>query len=322
MTDYMTNVFHPSFSNLQIETNYDEELDILVASKRKKNENDEDLFVYTKLIGIDFDKSVETEKQKLVKDRENAYNQTINKYPLWPVLSYRAIIILEPFERQDFYYVLGVADSKYKISNAVVNLDLNTINNQFKLAGELNSVTSRYLQLEPGKAEIYNKIIQEVLFSKPNIDTETFWNTNMSQSMLWKYSISGDLPILLVYIDRLEDAGIINEVIRFMDYVKNRKIDLDIVVLINEKEEKNGHLYVYVKSRIDRAVYMDYSRGNIFLLNVRHLNDEEVKLLSFLSKKYIQNIDEFLTEDNISKNSTEIIKEKENLNKEEENLNG
>lgn len=36
MTDYMTNVVHPSFSNLQIETYYDDDLDILVASKRKK----------------------------------------------------------------------------------------------------------------------------------------------------------------------------------------------------------------------------------------------------------------------------------------------
>lgn len=67
MTDYMTNVVHPSFSNLQIETYYDDDLDILVASKRKKNEEDTDLFVYTKLIGIDLDKEVETEKQKIIK---------------------------------------------------------------------------------------------------------------------------------------------------------------------------------------------------------------------------------------------------------------
>ena len=321
MTDYMTNVVHPSFSNLQIETNYDEELDILVASKRKKNENDEDLFVYTKLVGIDLEKEVETEKQKLVKDIDNAYNETINKYPLWPVLSYRARIILDSYERQDFYYILGVADSKYKISNAVVNIDVATLNNQFKLAGELNSVTSRYLKLEAGKAEVYNKIIQDALFAKPNVDTATFWDSKLSQSMLWKYSISGDLPILLVYIDKLEDAGIINEVINFMDYVKNRKIDLDIVVLINEKEEKNGHLYVYVKSRIDRAVYMDYSKGNIYLLNIRYLNDDEVKLLSFLSKRYIQSIDDFLTSSNTHESNTEIIDEKENLNKEEESIN-
>ena len=50
----------------------------------------------------------------------------------------------------------------------------------------------------------------------------------MSQSMLWKYSISGDLPIMLVYVDKIDNAGIVDEVIKFMDYVKNRNIDLDI----------------------------------------------------------------------------------------------
>ena len=140
--------------------------------------------------------------------------------------------------------------------------------------------------------------------------------------MLWKYSISGDLPILLIYIDKIEDAGIINEVIKFMDYVKNRKIDLDIVILINEKEEKQGPLYTYVKSRIDRAVYMDHSKGDIYLLNVRYLNNDEVKLLSFLSKKYIQNVDDFLTiDEKQTSNRVDIIKEKENIMKEEESIN-
>lgn len=321
MTDYMTNIVHPSFNNLQIETNYDEELDALIASKRKKNENDEDMFVYTKLVGIDLEKDVETEKQKIVQDKENAYNEDVSKYPLWPVLSYRARIILDPYERQDFYYLLGVADSKYKISNAIVNMDKRTIAEQFKLAGELNSVTSRYLKLEPTKAEIYNSILYEILFNKPKIDEEKFWDLNINQSMLWKYSISGDLPILTVYVDSIEDAGIINEIIKFMDYTKNRKIDIDIIVVINEKEETDGHLYRYIKSRIDRAVYMDYTKGNIYILNVRYLTDNEVKLLSFLSKKYITKIDDFLTVSEMKKSGRTIIEEKEEIKKEEENLN-
>ncbi len=316
LTDYMTNVVHPSFSNLQIETYYDDELDILVASKRKKNPTDEDLFVYAKLIGIDLAHEVETDKQKLIKEPEDAYNETINKYPLWPVLSYRARIILDPYERQDFSYVLGVADSKYKISNAVVNMDFKSLEEQSKLASELNSITARYLKLKSTKAQIYNKLIQEVLFAKSNVDINKFWNESLSQSMLWKYSISGDLPIMLVYVDKIEDAGIINEVVNFMDYVKNRKIDLDIVILFNEKQKEFGPLYTYLKTRIDRAVYMDYTKGNIYLLNVRYLDDNEVKLFSFLSKKYIQDINDFLTTDLIDENAYLIVEEKNNIMKE------
>ena len=115
MTDYMTNLVHPSFANLQIETYYDEELDTLVASKRKRSDEDTDLYVFAKLIGVSLDKDFETEKKKLYDNAEDAYNGKLTRYPLWPVLSFRGKIILDPYERQEFYYCVGASDTKYKI---------------------------------------------------------------------------------------------------------------------------------------------------------------------------------------------------------------
>ncbi len=295
MTDYMTNVVHPSFSNLQIETYYDDQLDILVASKRKKNEEDTELYVYAKLIGIDLDKEIETEKQKLIKNPDMAYTEGVVKYPLWPILSYRATIILNPHERQEFYYILGISDSKYKISNCIINLDIEGIDEQYKLCNELNSIQARYLKLQNGKAQVYNNILKDIFFKKSNINNNKFWDESLNQSLLWKYSISGDIPIILVYVDKIENAGIINEVINFMDYIKSRKIDVDIVVLIDEMKKQNGPIYNYLKSRLDRAVFSDVTRGNIFLLNINTLNKNEIDLLSFLAKRYIKDVSELLT---------------------------
>ena len=304
MTDYMTNLVHPSFANLQIETYYDKELDTLVASKRKRSDDESDLYVFSRLVGVTLDKDFETEKKKLYDNDEEAYNGELTRYPLWPVLSFRGKIILDPYERQEFYYIVGASDTKYKISNAVVNLNEKGIDDQFKLTSELNSVIARYLNLEPTKAEIYNNILKEVLFNKKDLgENEEFWNEPLNQSLLWKYSISGDLPIILVHIDNIKDAGIILEVIKFMDYVKNRKIDLDIVVIINEKIKENGPVYTYVRQRLDRAVYMDYTKGNIYVLNLNSLSKQEYTLLSFLCRKDIKDINDFLYVDkNIEKN--------------------
>ena len=295
MTDYMTNLVHPSFANLQIETYYDKELDTLVASKRKIADYESYLYVFTRLVNVSLDKDFETEKKKLYDNDDEAYNGELTRYPLWPVLSFRGKIILDPYERQEFYYIVGASDTKYKISNAVVNLNEKGIEDQFKLTAELNSVIARYLNLEPTKAEIYNNILKEVLFTKKDLgENEEFWNESLNQSLLWKYSISGDLSIILVHIDNIKDAGIISEVIRFMDYVKNRKIDLDIVVIINEKIRENGPVYTYVRQRLDRAVYMDYTKGNIYVLNLNSLSKQEYTLLSFLCRKDIKDINDFL----------------------------
>ena len=316
LTDYNTNIVHPSFNNLQIETYYDNNLDVLVASKCLKNEKDKSLYLYSKLIGIDLDKDVETEKSKLVNNSMDAYDAQISNYPLWPVLSYRAQLILNPYERQAFYYVVGVEENKYDISNSIINLDIPSIEKQYKFSSELNNVIARYLKLKPGKAYKYNSILNQMLFGKSNIDASKYWNENLSKSMLWKYSISGDYPILLVYVNKIEDSGIVDEIINFMDYTKNRRITIDIVFLIDEEQLKYGPIYTYVKSRIDRATYTDYTAGNIYVLNINGLTEDEIKLFSLLAKKYITDISE-LTADEYNTNKPDKFEVKnEDINDE------
>ena len=92
-----------------------------------------------------------------------------------------------------------------------------------------------------------------------------------------------------------------------MDYVKNRKIDLDIVVLIDEKIKENGPVYTYVRQRIDRAVYMDYTRGNIYILNINNLTKQEFTLLSFLSRRYIKDVSDFLFVDKKEDSVNELL---------------
>ena len=122
----------------------------------------------------------------------------------------------------------------------------------------------------------------------------------------------------LITINKIEDAGIINEVIGFMDYVKNRKVDLDIVILIDEVQKQYGPMYTYVKSRIDRAVYMEYTKGDIYVLNVKNLTKQEITLLSFLSKRYIQDINEFLTVSEDDDTALELVEKKEESSEEED----
>jgi cyclic beta-1,2-glucan synthetase len=295
MTDYMTNVVHPSFNSLQIETYYDETLDTLVASKRLKKDDDQEMYVYAKLIGIDLPKDVETEKSKIDFSSsavDNAYDNKVSKYPLWPVLSFRTKIILTEHERQDFYYILGATDSKYKMSSAIVNLTSDSLDKQFKLACELNTVVSRYLKLVPGRAYSYNKIIRELFFDKKESSVK-YWDKNIDQSMLWKYSISGDFPILLININTIESIGIVDEVIDFMDYVKNRKIDIDIVVFV-DNNKYSDKIYEYTRVKINNATYMDYTKGNIYLFSIENMDKEDIDLFKFVCKKEISEIDPFL----------------------------
>ncbi len=294
MCEQAANVIHPAFNNLKIEEFYNEDLEMLIAKKRTKTDKSDELYVYAKLLGIDLGIEVETEKSKLINyDGKYAYSGKISNYPLAPVISYRARILLEPGERQSFYYIVGASDDKYGVSHAIVNLDKETIEESYNFAVQKENVAARYLKLTQGMAKAYNKIIYDVLFktSKQN-NINAVWDKKLSQSMLWKFSISGDLPIIQVPIGKIEDTSLLNEIVNFMDYAKYRKVDIDIVLVVDEALSTGEPIKNHILRYLQNVVYMSYTRGNIYVVNVQNMTDDEKTLFDFLSKRVITSVDE------------------------------
>ena len=295
MCEQAANVVHPAFNNLKIEEFYDEDLEMIIAKRRTKSDKSDELFVFAKLIGIDLGIEAETEKMKLTQaDGKYAYSGSIANYPLIPVISYRARILLDPKERQSFYYVVGAADTKYAANHAIVNLDQEGIEDSYNFAIQKENVSARYLKLKQGMAKAYNKIIYDVLFSLPKQGNHIneYWDKNLSQSMLWKFSISGDLPIIQVPIGKIEDTSLLNEIVNFMDYVKYRKIDLDIVLVVDEDLSTGEPIKNHINKYLQSVAYMSYTRGNIYVVNIQNMTEDEIALFNFLSKKTIHGIDE------------------------------
>ena len=108
----------------------------MIATKRTKTDDEQKYYIYSKLVGIDLEKDVETEKVKLVKEFDKAYDGEFQIYPLWASIIIRAKIILDPHERQEFYYIVGIAESKYDLNNAIVNLDKSGIESQYKIESD------------------------------------------------------------------------------------------------------------------------------------------------------------------------------------------
>ena len=72
--------------------------------------------------------------------------------------------------------------------------------------------------------------------------------------------------------------------------------------------------------RLDRAVYSDVTKGNIYLLNLNVLNKNEIDLLSFLAKRYIKDVKEFLTVSEEEDTAEELVeKDFENDHREDAN---
>ena len=143
-----------------------------------------------------------------------------------------------------------------------------------------------------------------MLFKKKQID-EMYWDTSISQSMLWKHSISGDLPILLINISSVEYMGMIDNVLSFIDYVKNRNLDIDIIIITDDKNYPDK-VYDFVSKKLDNANYINETLGNVYKFRLDKLDKEDIELFKFVAKDEIYSVDDFLPKLNNSEVSLDV----------------
>lgn len=79
-----------------------------------------------------------------------------------------------------------------------------------------------------------------------------------------------------------------------MEYVKNRRVDIDIVIMI-EGNKYSDKMLEYMRRILDRVTYLEYTRGNIYLLDEQSLSLEDRHLFDFVAKEIVTDVDTFLT---------------------------
>lgn len=98
------------------------------------------------------------------------------------------------------------------------------------------------------------------------------------QSDFWKYGISGDIPIILVKVQFVNDAVVLKELLKIHEFLRVRGIMTDLVILDYEKNVYEQ----YVKEQIIQEIlnmqigYLQNVSGGIFLLNSNEISDSDL----------------------------------------------
>src|SRR6185312_3325460 len=97
-------------------------------------------------------------------------------------------------------------------------------------------VQLRHLGITPDEANLFQRLANRVLFSDPSLraPVEVLQRNTRGASTLWANGISGDLPIVLVRIDEIDDIGIVRQLLQAHEYFRTKGLGIDLVIL-NEK---------------------------------------------------------------------------------------
>ncbi len=101
------------------------------------------------------------------------------------------------------------------------------------LAWTQAQVQQHHLGMGPDEAHLFQSLASRVLYSDRTLrpSAEVLARHAGGPEALWAHGISGDIPIVLVQIEELEDVGIVRQLLRAHEYWRLKRLPVDLVIL-------------------------------------------------------------------------------------------
>ena len=201
-----------------------------------------------------------------------------------PVFSLRRTLTLAPGASEKVTFVLGAGDSR----EAVVHLadkyrDAPAGSRAFAMAWNRAQLQIRHLGITPDEAQRFQQLAGSLLYPNHSLriaDARLAQNT-LNQAGLWKFGVSGDLPILAVMIRELQDAYVVREILIAHTYWRLHGFKVDLL-LLNEETASYDQPLLNQLNRLAQA-HSQYTGidtpGGVFVRGVADISREERTLL-------------------------------------------
>jgi len=305
---------HPAFGNLFIETSFEKDQHCIVANRRPRSEADKCLWVANAAVlegnaigDIQFETDRmqwigrgHTLKAPVVMERSRPLSSTIGAV-LDPVLSLRVKVRIEPGKKAVLSFVVAVSENKELLLNLVDKYHSpDVIEKAFDLALTRSQVEASYLNLKAAEMELYQSMIRDLVFnsSTRRANRSIIAKNTQGQPSLWKYGISGDLPIVLVTLGKIDHMDVLYDVLKAQEYWRLMDMRVDLVIVSDEIYSYSLPLFTLISDIVlsgQTHALMEIPK-DIFLLEGNKVLPDDLALLYAVARIIINGDGATLTE--------------------------
>jgi len=253
MATAISDELHPAFSNLFVETEILESKNAILCTRRPRTEDEKNIWFFhiLKTGAGDIQKiSFETDRLKFIGRTRDLENPIIMHQEqelsgtqgpvLDPIVSIQNRIKIGPQETITFDLIFGVGETRIQAENLINKYqDPTFIERSFELAWTHNQVILRQINATESDAQLYEKLAGSIIFSNASLraDPSILITNQRGQSGLWGYSISGDLPIVLLRISDQENLNLVKSLIQAHAYWRLKGLIIDLVIWNEEHSD-------------------------------------------------------------------------------------
>ena len=238
---------HPAFSNLFVETEFIPQAGTLLATRHPRSSEEEQVWL-AHLVTIDAEPSqplqYETDRARFlgrgcgirsplsVVDGGPLSN-TAGKV-LDPIVSLRQRLAIAQGRTVRLVFTTLIAASRdVALQIAEKYRQPATFERESSLAWTQAQVQLHHLRITQDEGHLFQRLANRLLYTDPTLRAAApiLAANRMSASGLWRYGISGDLPIALVRIEREEEREVVRQLLRAQDYWRMKGLAADLVIL-------------------------------------------------------------------------------------------
>ncbi|MGH7179556.1 MAG: GH36-type glycosyl hydrolase domain-containing protein, partial [Tepidisphaeraceae bacterium] len=304
---------HPAFSKLFVQTQLLRQRQAILCARRPRSSSERPPWMFH-LMAIHGtqggEASYETDRSRFIgRGRSLASPAAMERIHLSdtqgpvldPIVSIRRTVTLEPQETVKLDIVTGVGETREAAVALVEKYhDRRLADRVIELSWTHSQVVLRQLNASEEDAQQFAKLASSVLYPSPvrRAPPGMIARNRRSQSGLWGYGISGDLPIVLVRIADQANIDLVRRLVQAHAYWRLKGLDVDLVIWNEDASGYRQALHDAIMGLITagtEAQTIDRP-GGIFVRRADQIADEDKVLLQAVARVVLSDVDGTLAE--------------------------
>ncbi len=299
---------HPAFSKLFVKTEYMGEHNGLLAMRRKRDDVKQTVWGYHTVStngAMQGNIEYETDRSQFIGRNRNLSHPKVMEpdQPLSnsvgpvldPVFSLRIRVSIEPGETAVVNFAVGICDTRQAALDLLEKYsDVSAADRVVEMAWTRSIVEAGFINITGNDERAYFKLLPRLLYVTGREKQAGYIAGNsLSQSDLWPFGISGDLPIVLITVHSRDSFEEIRWCLKLHDFMRLKGVNFDLVILITDEESYIQPIFEMIRDLAvsGRSCDLLDRRGGIFIRNSRQMKEGQKNLL-FTCAKLIINADD------------------------------
>ncbi len=296
---------HPAFAKMFVETEHLAEFGALIATRRPRSREEPRIWAahFAVVEGeIVADPQYESDRARFLGRGRSIGSAAaiVDGRPLSntvgtvldPVFALRQRVMIPPGKVARVAFWTVVAPSRAGLVDLIdKHHDRNAFDRAKTLAWTQAQVQLRHLDVKADESADFQRLAAPILYADPRFraPSDAILRGAAPQSGLWPHAISGDLPIVHLRIDDIEDIDLVRQLLRAHEYWRMKRLAVDLVI-VNERassymQDLQNAIETAVRSSQSRPHFgRELARGSVYTLRADLMSVEARALLQSVAR--------------------------------------